>query len=451
MKKHLPESLLESIHELASLDLAQFEESQFSEPSVSIRSNPAKPATLNFDLHPVPWCEHGFYLNERPSFTADPLFHAGVYYVQEASSMFLSFALKQTLSLENPIKVLDLCAAPGGKSTLIASLLNEESLLVSNEVIQTRANILCENMTKWGQINTWVTNSDPKQFGKLDSFFDALIIDAPCSGSGLFRRIPDYLHDWSIDNVNLCSQRQKRILHDSFACLSAEGILVYMTCSFSRQENEDVVDYIMKEFDVENIDLTLPPEWNIVRTLSSETKSVGYRFYPHLLQGEGFFMSIFRKRTGHSSHIPSARAEDHRKLSFLKPFISLEKKCILTQKDNLIAIHENHRDLYTALSAHIKLIKKGIMLGKVIRNELIPDHELAMYAECTFEDRIELSLENAISYLKKDELAISSDTKGWKLVTYNKIPLGWIKQLGNRNNNYFPSNYRILSKNILPF
>jgi NOL1/NOP2/fmu family ribosome biogenesis protein len=169
------------------------------------------------------------------------------------------------------------------------------------------------------------------------------------------------------------------------------------------------------------------------------------------LQGEGFFMSIFRKRTGHSSHIPSARAEDHRKLSFLKPFISLEKKCILTQKDNLIAIHENHRDLYTALSAHIKLIKKGIMLGKVIRNELIPDHELAMYAECAFEDRIELSLENAISYLKKDELAISSDTKGWKLVTYNKIPLGWIKQLGNRNNNYFPSNYRILSKNILPF
>src|SRR4030095_5372686 len=213
---------------------------------------------------------YGYYLPERPVFTLDPLFHAGVYYVQEASSMFLEQALKQSVDLSQPIKILDLCAAPGGKSTLIESLLNEESLLVSNEVIKTRVNVLQENITKWGGKNVVVTNNDAKDFARLENYFDVIVVDAPCSGSGLFRKDPEAVAEWSPGNVALCSQRQMRILADVFPSLKKNGILIYSTCSYSEKEDELILDWIKESFEVRSLRFDVQPAWQIVESCSKK-------------------------------------------------------------------------------------------------------------------------------------------------------------------------------------
>ena len=451
MSSKIPKQLFNTFPKWVTIDNEAFAQSQLTDPVVSIRLNPSK-RTHQFDQNEnVPWCVDGKYLNERPSFTGDPLLHAGCYYVQEASSMFLNFALRHLVDFDKQLVAVDLCAAPGGKSTLIASLLNDESLLISNEVIQNRASVLNENMCKWGKLNTWVSNSDPKQFGELHHMVDLLVIDAPCSGSGLFRKIPDYLNDWTIENVNLCSQRQKRILHDSYNCLAKNGILVYMTCSFSEAENEQVVDEILQEFEVESCRLPVDKEWGIVETESEIKKGYGYRFYPHLLKGEGFFLACFRKKDGFVREDFEPKVQDHKKYGSLLPFIDLNQKIILEQNGLLMAIHNAHNMILQKCLSKIKIIKKGVMLGKLIRNEVIPEHELAMYHQVIYPQRIELSTSQALAYLKKEDIVIESSVKGWHLVTYNKMPLGWIKNLGNRINNYYPNNYRILSKNILPY
>jgi 16S rRNA C967 or C1407 C5-methylase (RsmB/RsmF family) len=291
----VPESLLAELRLQKGFDETKFIEAQLQSPVTSIRLHPKKQINSPENSLKIPWCENGFYLKERPSFTYDPLFHAGCYYVQEASSMFLEFALKQTVDLNQSLKVLDLCAAPGGKSTLVASLINENSLLVSNEVIKNRATILKENITKWGGENVLVTNNDPKHFERLENYFDVLIIDAPCSGSGLFRKEPAYLNEWNDNLVNLCSQRQQRILADIWKCLKPNGVLIYSTCSFSESENEEIVDWMIDELQAENISFNVPTEWNIVSTQSKKHKAQGFRFYPHLLQGEGFFLLCYAK------------------------------------------------------------------------------------------------------------------------------------------------------------
>lgn len=451
MSSKIPKQLFNTFPKWVTIDNEAFAQSQLTDPVVSIRLNPSK-RIHQFDQNEnVPWCVDGKYLNERPSFTGDPLLHAGCYYVQEASSMFLDFALRHLVDFDKQLVAVDLCAAPGGKSTLIASLLNDESLLISNEVIQNRASVLNENMCKWGKLNTWVSNSDPKQFGELHHMVDLLVIDAPCSGSGLFRKIPDYLNDWTIENVNLCSQRQKRILHDSYNCLAKNGILVYMTCSFSEAENEQVVDEILQEFEVESCRLPVDEEWGIVETESEIKKGYGYRFYPHLLKGEGFFLACFCKKDGFVCEDFEPKVQDHKKYGSLLPFIDLNQKIILEQNGLLMAIHNAHNMILQKCLSKIKIIKKGVMLGKLIRNEVIPEHELAMYHQVIYPQRIELSTSQALAYLKKEDIVIESSVKGWHLVTYNKMPLGWIKNLGNRINNYYPNNYRILSKNILPY
>ena len=203
----------------------------------------------------MPWCEYGFYLNERPVFTFDPLLHAGAYYVQEASSMFLYEVLKQTCDDTNK-KVLDLCAAPGGKSSLMSSYF-KNSLLVSNEAIKQRANILYENLTKWGSANVIITNNDAADFKRLENYFDVIVVDAPCSGSGLFRKDAEAINEWSIKNVELCNQRQQRILADVYPALKQDGILIYSTCSYSKEEDEDISDWLKNNFNVDSLQLKL--------------------------------------------------------------------------------------------------------------------------------------------------------------------------------------------------
>src|SRR5436190_23182745 len=255
----LPEKLLASLEGIKGFNKEAFEKVHSSgEQITSIRINPFKSSAeklihdSRLTIHEnIPWCEHGYYLKERPSFTFDPLFHAGCYYVQEASSMFLEQALKQTVDLSKPLRVLDLCAAPGGKSTHIQSLISPGSLLVSNEVIKSRCNILKDNIIKWGCNNVVVTNNDPKDFARLENYFDVIVVDAPCSGSGLFRRDEEAIGEWSENNVQLCSQRQQRIIADVWPALKKEGILIYSTCSYSKDEDENIIKWMDATFNIQ--------------------------------------------------------------------------------------------------------------------------------------------------------------------------------------------------------
>ncbi len=274
-----------------------------AEKVTSIRINPRKLIKPEADnTSGVPWCSNGFYLNERPVFTLDPLFHAGTYYVQEASSMFTWHIVQQLKLDENPITALDLCAAPGGKSTLLASVLHPDSLLISNEIIKPRASVLVGNLSRWGNANSIVTNNDPKVFGGWQGQVDLLLADAPCSGSGMFRKDPDTIDEWSEQNVELCAQRQQRILADSLPVLKEGGYLIYSTCSYSEKENEEILDWLMDSHALESVRITKDPDWGIIESQSLRHHAYGYRFYPHLVKGEGFFVAVLRKTGAERQH-----------------------------------------------------------------------------------------------------------------------------------------------------
>jgi 16S rRNA C967 or C1407 C5-methylase (RsmB/RsmF family)/NOL1/NOP2/fmu family ribosome biogenesis protein len=451
---NLPESLLKSLEGVPGFDRKKFEQVHSSRAAVTaIRYNPLKSAGLNPDqkYERVPWSSSGYYLPERPFFTFDPLLHAGVYYVQEASSMFLEQALRQTVTLDQPLKVLDLCAAPGGKSTLLQSLINSESLLVSNDVIRSRANILEENLTKWGADNVIVTNNDPKDFTRMENFFDVVVVDAPCSGSGLFRRDPDAINEWSEQNVELCCQRQQRILADVMPCLKTDGILIYSTCSYSPDEDEAIADWLTDEFNMINLPLLLDSDWGIVPSLSPKNKAQGYRFYPDKLKGEGFFLSCFKKSEGTDQQIKPPRKTMLQKLSkeennIVLPWIDNDLSLSIWKTGDLIfAMPSALTDALLVVAGNLYIRKAGVAIGKVAGKDLVPDHSLALSTVISNKTvGISLKLQDALQYLRKEEVKTDGSVKGWALILYEGVKLGWVKVLSNRTNNYYPKEWRIL-------
>ncbi|NIG57364.1 RNA methyltransferase [Chitinophaga sp. Cy-1792] len=399
----------------------------------------------------VPWSSTGYYLPQRPSFTMDPFFHAGAYYVQEASSMFVEQALRQTTDLTKSLRVLDLCAAPGGKSTLLQSLISEDSLLVANEVIKPRAALLADNITKWGSANVVVTNNDPRDFAKLPGYFDVMMIDAPCSGSGLFRRDPELVTEWSPENVALCSQRQQRILADALPSLKEGGVVIYSTCSFSRAEDEDILDWLSDHFELENVPLMLNSDWHIVTAVSAKRNCTGYRFYPDQLKGEGFFIACFRKRS-----TEQARRFKEQKNTFLSakekvklsPWISSpEKYEYLLHQDDVLILPPILAGDIALLQQQLYIRKAGIKAGQLGPKELIPDHQLAAGTVVSANiPAVNLSLSEALLYLRKEDPGVRPDVKGWALMRYEDMNLGWAKILPNRINNYYPKELRILKE-----
>jgi 16S rRNA C967 or C1407 C5-methylase (RsmB/RsmF family)/NOL1/NOP2/fmu family ribosome biogenesis protein len=452
----LPESFIRSLQHVKGFDEKAFIEVHHHATSLtSVRINPAKPVLLPAlpISGKVAWNEQGFYLSERPSFTSDPLFHAGAYYVQEASSMFLVQALQQTVDCTRPIKILDLCAAPGGKSTLAQSFISAESILISNEVIKTRVNILTENITKWGAANVIVTNNDPKDFQRLQDYFDVIVVDAPCSGSGLFRKDATAITEWSLNNVQLCSQRQQRILADIMPSLNENGILIYSTCSYSQQEDEAIADWLIKECKVETVPLKVPDNWNIVETLSENEKAYGYRFYPDKVKGEGFFIAVFKKATTGTGYPVAKNNKNNEKVSkneidIISPWLKEPGRFFyIKQNDEIIALPLHLQEDWPLIQASLYIKKAGTRLGTVIRNELIPHHELAL--SNIISDAIpsyDTGLETALQYLRKQDIKIDTAIKGWALIKYGGLALGWIKALPNRINNYYPKEWRILNK-----
>ncbi len=445
----LPEQLLNSLHGIQGFDEKAFVELHSTEEKItSIRLNPFKKTELDFNLDKeVSWCENGFYLNERPSFTFDPLFHAGCYYVQEAGSMFLAHALKHSVDLTQQLAVLDLCAAPGGKSTLINSLLNENSFLISNEVIKPRAEVLAHNLNKWGTCNTAVTNCDPQIFSKLDSVFDVIVADVPCSGSGLFRKQPDAVNEWSLDNVNLCSTRQKRIVGDSISSLKAGGVFIYSTCSYSKEENEMEVEWMMKEFDLELVPIPLEESWKIIDT------ELGYRFYPYLTKSEGFFCAVLKKKgesePNHSKKNRKITFEEISKKEFepLKNHVDLKSNHkIFRFQNEFKLVNESLFDFMNTYGMNVYFKKTGTTLGELKHSDFLPHHEFAqsIYLSSSTK-KLELTKEQAIAFLRKENVNLQAE-KGINLMTYKHQGLGWAKVLDNRINNYLPKEFRILSQ-----
>lgn len=447
----LPRELLDSLEPVKGYDREAFIAVHESPDQVtSVRINPARnynPKNLTSSVYPVPWTEHGYYLSGRPSFTFDPHFHAGCYYVQEASSMFLGQAIQQTIDVSKPLKVLDLCAAPGGKSTHLQSLLSGHSLLVSNEVIRSRANILKDNIIKWGCSNVIVTNNDPADFKRLDKYFDVIVIDAPCSGSGLFRKDPAAIEEWSENNVVLCSKRQQRILADIFPALKPGGILIYSTCSYSADEDEQVADWFMQSFQVEYRPLKIEPDWGIINT------GKGYRFWPDKLRGEGLFLACFQ-RAGEEeepTHIktkPMLEPVTVKEKSELEKWMNTEGRTFGKHENNVYAWPANMAADFNFILQRLRVLYSGVFTGEFVREKFIPGHPLAVSLILSSHvPRVAVNLDAAIRYLQRKTPELNTREKGWQVITYNDFVLGWINVVPGRINNYYPKELRIIKDN----
>lgn len=449
---HLPDIFLQSLSSCPGFNEAAFVEAHAHSSPVSIRLNPFKPVALPYDLQdPVPWSRHGFYLAERPAFTHDMLFQAGCYYVQEAGSMFIEHAVRSAVDLNSDLAVFDVCASPGGKSTLLNSLLSTGSLLVANEVVKPRAEVLAQNLAKWGTANVIVTNNDPSAFAGVVEAFDLILVDAPCSGSGLFRKQHDAVAEWSLDNVNLCSQRQKRILAEVLIGLKPGGVLVYSTCSYSVSENEFIADWLVREYGLESLQVPLQADWKIVETRSDEQHAYGYRFYPDRVRSEGFFCAVFRK-PGQDEGAGASRKNRHEHLTVLKP---KEKELFRPWLENIETLEMvKFKDDYLATNVmalqfanrypQLYLKKLGTNIGSMVRNDVIPHQDLAWSIHRSPEvQHVACTDEEALRFMKKDLQAIGGE-KGWNLMTFDGYGLGWIKNLGSRLNNYLPNEFRIL-------
>jgi NOL1/NOP2/sun family putative RNA methylase len=457
-----PQSLLQQLVQHWGIDPDAFMHAQEQQAINSIRFNPYKiqERILNDKIESaIPWSMNGYKLNDRPIFTLDPHFHAGAYYVQEASSMFVGYIFKHLFpATDQALRVLDLCASPGGKSTDIASLINEKSLLISNEVNRDRASVLTDNIQKWGSANTWVTCNDPKQFTSIHAYFDCILVDAPCSGSGLFRKDKRAIDEWSEANVKLCSERQKRILNDVWNSLADGGYLIYATCSFSKEENEDIVDYLINQFHAISLKTSLQMGWGVLETKGKEADSYGYRFMPHLVEGEGFFISVLQKQTVSEKvdfNFSSEKKVDRNskkkvppvQLGFLEGIFSNDQYRISNlEKYGVVAVNKEHLADFELLKSKLYFRKIGVSIGEQMGSQIVPNHDLALYNQFPKEliSTINLDETNALKFLKKEPFEFEGNIeKGWVLVVYKGLGIGWVKNIGNRMNNYLPKHFRI--------
>ncbi|WP_448530658.1 methyltransferase RsmF C-terminal domain-like protein [Raineya sp.] len=443
----LPAQFLKSIPSFLSENQELFLQSLSQSPVTSLRLNPLK-KTLRLPYSPmcaVPWCPNGYYLSQRPSFTENPLFWAGAFYVQEASSMFLEQIFTK-IAPQKPLKILDLSAAPGGKSTHLLSLMPPDSLLVSNEIVKSRADILTENLARWGYSNYVVTQSSPESLGKLEHFFDIILVDAPCSGEGMFRKDKEAIGEWSEKNVLFCAERQKDILAKILTALAPEGYLIYSTCTFNRQENEENLHWLCEEFDLQSVRVPLFQEWNITEV--EEKGRLAYRFLPHQLKGEGFFIACLQKK--HAFTTPDISCKNifqplsSKEKSIMEQWVSCENKELYSYQEQLFLLNPKHTDWISHLAQYAYIKQTALKIGKFKGKDFIPSAELALNPNVSKEvKRVELSEKEALQFLSKQDFPLSFSEKGWYLATYQQLGLGWLKNVGNRFNNYYPSEWRI--------
>lgn len=450
----------------------------------AVRANPAKAEARSLRSgftgagEFVPWCGDAFYLDERPVFSLDPMLHAGAYYVQDPSAMFVGTVAETVISeFEVPLKVLDLCAAPGGKSTAVAAALRPSDLLVSNEVIGSRASILAENMVKWGACNSVVTNNDPKDFAKLGATFDIILADVPCSGEGMFRKDAGAVAEWSPENVRLCAARQRRIIADVWNSLREGGYLIYSTCTFNSSENDDNVEWICRELGAE----TCAPDSAALQTCFAPGQAAlracslrelvlrdnaasggaiatryGLQFAPGITRGEGQFVALMRKtapanvgRQGKPVSVKgqsgkSSKSAKSIKCDWVLPGMSCYE--VETAAGKILKAYPApiESDIHH-IESNLKSIRSGVAVAYVKGRDLVPQADLALSQAFNRDafPQIELTKEQALQFLRCEALRLPDAPKGFITVTYEHLPLGFVKNLGNRANNLFPQAWRL--------
>lgn len=444
----LPFDFIEQMRPILGSELDDFMKSLQTERETSVRVNDkvdfGKLKMLHeAGLEEVPWCPEGYYVRRRPQFTLDPLLHAGCYYVQEASSMFLSEVLDQLVPHDSI--VLDMCAAPGGKSTMISEHLGHEGLLISNEVVRQRVFILSENIQKWGNGNTVVTHNQAQDFGdQLINLFDCVLVDAPCSGEGMFRKDDDAIDEWSLKNVDMCAERQKDILRHVWPSLKPGGIMIYSTCTYNPKEDEESALFIQNELGAEVVPVDYDPDWGI------QEGSIGYHFYPHKTRGEGFYLVVLRKHEQPFTPFKTRPEKKQQKsiefLGEMRTWLKHPEMWTIRQNDRFAdAYPRKYKDLIEYLSAHFICISSGFGLGELRGKYMAPQHSLAMLKDFRRElfPQVELSLEMAQAYLRTEALIIPDQPNGIILACYQGAPLGFVKNVGNRCNNLYPNEWRI--------
>ena len=418
-----------------------------SEPSVAVRVNEARRVRVQDGLRCVPWCQQGFYLCDRPAFTFDTDWHAGHYYVQDASSMFIAHVIRHFI--QGPVRYLDLCAAPGGKTTAAIQALPPRSLVVANEIVPPRARILADNVIRWGDSRCVVTSNAPAQIGKLTRFFDVIAADVPCSGEGMMRKDDEAVSQWTPTLVEQCAQRQREILTDVWSALRPGGLLIYSTCTYNRQENEEIADFIFSELGATSLEVPVDALWNIHPAIGSDAHA--YRFMPHRVDGEGLFMAVFRKDGDAPRELPRIKEKTSKKADEMgKKWLASPDEFSIEQQGELsIAVPLDIRCEVAALRASLNVLHAGVELATVMGRKVVPHHALAMSVERSAEafPVCEVDYPTALRYLRGESICVDGP-RGHVLIAHRGAVLGFANNLGNRANNLYPKSQRILSTHL---
>lgn len=442
-----PPAFEASIRELLGKEADAFFLAMQAEPTVSVRLHPQKGAGLFADSQQLLWSRLGRKLPARPSFTLDPLFHTGAYYVQDASSQFLEEALRQSVAIENPLVILDACAAPGGKTTHLLALAAPGSTVIANEVIGSRARILQENLFKWGMPGMLLTNADPAKLAKAALQADVIVVDAPCSGEGLFRKNTEAVQEWSPAHVDHCAARQRRILGDVWPLLKPGGVLLYSTCTWNEQENDDVLLWMTEKFGADSVQLHLP-DWPV--HIREKAGVYTYRFFPQDDAGEGFCCGVLRKAAGEPAPF--------RKIPVLKE--ALERRPLLAEavstpaaflpvalKDTIFALPKTSERILAALLAEkIPVLAAGVPLGEMFgaRKEIKLHPMLThstVFASAHYPS-VSLEKEDALTFLRRGDIQML-DAGNRVVVTHEGRNLGWGRLKNGRLTSQYPMEYRI--------
>ncbi len=423
------------------------------ESPTSIRVNPYKIKEPIAERN-IGWSRYGFYLPQRPSFTLDSNFHAGTYYVQEASSQFVGHILAQQ-STEG-LRLLDMCAAPGGKSTLYSTLVGLEGLVVANEINRSRAAILADNTRKWGLGNIVVCNNRPEHLAQFESWFDVVAVDAPCSGEGMFRKDEGAIQEWSEANVAMCADRQIEILDSAWQSLKAGGTLIYSTCTFNKIENEGVLERFTSSYGDEIAPyntVECDNSWGVVCGRVGEFQT--FRFFPHRVQGEGLFVAVATKSYDAGGKMRQAKSRkkifstiDRASLKELTQWVAQpELMTFLNVADSAIyGYYTAQIEAIKSLAESLTTIYSGVAMGQIFKGKLKPDHSLALFHDLNREVVNEVELDNSdiLSYLRKQDVEADKFEQGINIVTSQGYAVGFVKRIGNRVNNLYPNSLRIL-------
>ena len=444
----LPEEFIEQLRGLLPDEWESLADAiMTSEPSVAVRVNSARGVGVPDGARRVPWCQEGFYLQDRLAFTFDPDWHAGRYYVQDASSMFIAHVIRQFI--HEPVRYLDLCAAPGGKTTAAVQALPPRSLTVANEIVPPRARVLADNVVRWGNPRCVVTSNAPAHLGKMMHFFDVIAADVPCSGEGMMRKDDEAVAQWSPALVEQCAQRQREILSDVWQALRPGGLFIYSTCTYNRQENEEMASFIVEELGATSLEVPVEADLNIHPAIGSDCHC--YRFMPHRVDGEGLFMAVFRKEGDAPRQDLRVKEKTAKKTDEVgKNWLASPDEFVIDQQGDLyLAVPQDIRREVAALRALLNVLHAGVELATMMGRKTVPHHALAMSTARAADafPVCEVDYQAALRYLRGESVVLDVP-RGYVLVAHKGAVLGFANNLGNRANNLYPKPLRILSTHL---